>query len=98
MTITRHGNMRFKQRQKIKNKPEMERMTLLAIERGKQIQGASTSPDTKCYSFNGYYFIVTKNDERLVTVFRPNKLKTKDKKHMLDDIKIKEFSTELRYC
>ena len=97
MTITKHGVMRFKQRQKIKNNGEMQRKTVHAVKHGKLLEGASTSPDTKCYLFDGYCYIVAGNSERLVTVFRPKKHKSKNKKMLLDDIRIKEFNFELRH-
>lgn len=97
MTITKHGIMRFKQRQKIKNSTEMRRKVKCAVERGRLIQNASNSPDINCYSFDGFYYIVAGNNDRLVTVFRPRKHKTKGKKIMLENIKIKEFVVESRY-
>ena len=97
MIITKHGVMRFKQRQKIKNSGEMKRKVTCAVKRGKLLEHASSSSDTKCYLFDGYYYIVAGRNNRLVTVFRAHKPKLKSKKLMLDDIKIKEFNNELRY-
>ncbi len=96
MTLTKHGIMRFKQRQKIKNKDEMRRKLACAIERGKLLDDGTNQPGTKCYLFDGYCYIVTNKKKRLVTVFRPNKHKTKSKKSLLEDIKIKEFDNELQ--
>ncbi len=98
MTITKHGIMRFKQRQKIKNSTEMLRKTECAISRGKLLKNGSTSPNVNCYLFDGFYYLVAGNDDRLVTVFRPKKTTTKKGKKMkLEDIKIKEFISESRY-
>ena len=97
MTITKHGAMRFKQRQKIKNNAEMQRKTKCAVAHGKSLKNIPLSNDTRCYLFDGYYYIVSENKERLVTIYRPNKPKTKNKKLLLEDIKIKEFYNELRY-
>ena len=97
MTITKHGAMRFKQRQKIKNNSEMRRKVECAIERGKLLKNGSSSAETKCYSFNGFHYIVSDNNERLITVYRPTKQRFKGKKVMLEDIKIKEFLDESRY-
>ena len=96
MTVTKHGVMRFKQRQKIKNSAEMKRKTTCAVERGKLLKNTSSSPDINCYLFDGFYYLVAGNDERLVTVFRPKKHKAKGKKRMLEDIRIKEFVVESR--
>lgn len=98
MTITKHGVMRFKQRQKIKNNSEMKRKVTCAIRRGKLLNDVTDSPDTSCYLFDGYYYIVAGENERLVTVFRPHKHKLKNKKLMLDDIKIKEFNNERKFA
>ena len=98
MTITKHGVMRFKQRQKIKNNGEMERKVTCAIKRGKLLKDVTDSPDTSCYLFDGYYYIVAGENERLVTVFRPHKPKLKSKKLLLDDIRIKEFNSECRFA
>ena len=95
MTITKHGVMRFKQRQKIKNSAEMKRKVTCAVERGKLLKSTSSS-EINCYLFDGFYYLVAGNDQRLVTVFRPRKHKTKGKKIMLEDIKIKEFIVESR--
>ncbi len=97
MTITKHGAMRFKQRQKIKNSTEMLRKAECAVERGRLLKNSSNSPDINCYLFDGFYYLVAGNDDRLVTVFRPKKIKAKGKKTMLEDIKIKEFIIESRY-
>lgn len=97
MKITKHGVMRFKQRQKIKNTAEMVRKVERAIERGKLLKDSSNSPEINCYLFDGFNYLVAGNDDRLVTVFRPKKIKTKGKKIMLEDIKIKEFVIESRY-
>ena len=97
MTITKHGFMRFKQRQKIKNCTEMLRKAECAVERGRLLKNSSNSPDINCYLFDGFYYLVAGNDDRLVTLFRPKKIKTKGKKIMLEDIKIKEFVIESRY-
>ena len=96
MTITKHGVMRFKQRQKIKNSNEMKRKVDCAIKRGKLLKNVPLTPDTNCYLFDGYYYIVAGNRDRLVTVFRPKKPKTKSKQLLLDDIRIKEFQSELK--
>ena len=97
MTITKHGVMRFKQRQKIKNSAEMKRKVTCAVERGKLLKNTSSSSEINCYLFDGFYYLVAGNDQRLVTVFRRRKHKTKGKKIMIEDIKIKEFMIESRY-
>ena len=96
MIITKHGFMRFKQRQKIKNSTEMKRKVRHAVERGRLSKNISNSIEVDCYLFDGFYYMVADN-ERLVTVFRPKKTKTKGKKILLEDIKIKEFISESRY-
>ena len=96
MTITKHGVMRFKQRQKIKNSTEMRRKVACAVQRGKLLKNGSSSSEINCYLFDGFYYLVAGNDERLVTVFRPKKHHTKGKKIMLEDIRIKEFTVESR--
>ena len=57
MIITKHGVMRFKQRQKIKNSNEMKHKVYCAIKRGKLQKNIAYSPDTKCYLFDGYLFV-----------------------------------------
>lgn len=94
MIITKHGVMRFKQRQKIKNTKEMRRKTRCAIERGKEIKNG-TSSGISCYLFDGYYYIVAQSNKRLITTFRPRKPSWKGKKIMIEDIKIKEFKRSL---
>lgn len=98
MTITKHGVMRFKQRQKIKNSNEMKRKVDRAIKRGKLIDNVSTSPKTRCYLYDDYCYIVATNSDRLVTVFRQHKPQLKNKKLLLDDIKIKEFNYECKFA
>lgn len=97
MTITKHGVMRFKQRQKIKNNDEMKRKASFALERGKLLSDHKSNAKVRCYLFDGYYYIFDIKDDRLVTVYRPNKPKIKNKKLRTYDIKIKEFVSELRY-
>ncbi len=94
MTITKHGVMRFKQRQKIKNNHEMMHKVSCAIKRGKLLKNYSTSPKTKCYLHDDYYYIVTSRSLRLITVFRQYKPKLKSKRLLLDEIRIKEFNNE----
>lgn len=96
MVITKHGVMRFKQRQKIKNNSEMCRKAICAVQRGKLLKNNVSSSEINCYLFDGYYYLVSSNNERLVTVFRPNKPKLKKKKAIIENIKIKEFLNELR--
>ena len=96
MTITRHGVLRFKQRQKIKNNEEMRRKVDCAIKRGKLLKNASTSPDISCYLFDGYCYVIANNNERLVTVFRPYKTNRMNKKALLESILKKEFKNELK--
>ena len=97
MIITRHGFMRFKQRQKIKNNKEMARKAACAIERGKLIENGSCSKDTRCYLFDGYQYIVSNNNKVLITVFQQQKRKGKSKRTMLEDLKIKEQNYEINY-
>ena len=97
MIITKHGVMRFKQRQKIKNNASMRRKATCAVERGKLLKNYSCSTDINCYLFDGFYYLVAGSDDRLVTVFRQKKPKLKGKKVLLEDIKIKEFINESRY-
>ena len=94
MKITKHGVMRFKERQKIKNNTEMERKASRAVEKGRLLKDHSNSPDIYCYLFDGFYYLVAAKGERLVTVFRPNKAKRTSKKIMLEKIRIKEFQNE----
>lgn len=96
MIITKHGIMRFKQRQKIKNNREMQRKTIFAIERGKLLKDYSNSPDINCYSFDGFYYLIADND-RLVTVLRHKKQNKKRKKAILESIRLKELIHEYRY-
>ena len=96
MIITKHGVMRFKQRQKIKNNASMRRKATCAVERGKLLKNCTGSPEINCYLFDGFYYLVAGNDDRLVTVFRPKKPKLKCKRIMLENIKIKEFINESR--
>ena len=98
MTITKHGVMRFKQRQKIKNKDEMKRKVSCAIKRGKPLKDVGISPGTSCYLFDGYCYILARENKKLVTVFRQRKYKLKSKKLLLDDIRIKEFYNECRFA
>ena len=96
MTITKHGVMRFKQRQKIKNSREMERKVACAVKHGKLLENNKNSSDINCYLFDGFYYLLAGSNERLVTVFRATKPKRKSKKTMIENIKIKEFRTEKR--
>lgn len=98
MTITKHGVMRFKQRQKIKNNGEMKHKVICAIKHGKLLKDVANSPDLSCYLFDGYYYIIAGENKRLVTVFRPNRPKLKSKKLLLDDIRIKEFNVERQFA
>ncbi len=70
MCITKHGIMRFKQRQNIKNRAEMMRRFKLALTRGTLIPYGSDMPDTVCYRFNGYDYIVSSDNSILITTFR----------------------------
>ena len=76
----------------------MKRKVECAIRHGKLVNRIANALDTSCYLFDGYYYIVAGENKRLVTVFRPQKLKTKSKKMLLDDLKIKEFYKELRFA
>ena len=96
MTITRHGVLRFKQRQKIKNNEEMRRKVDCAIKRGKLLKNAANSPSISCYLFDGYCYVVANENERLVTVFRPYRTKAANKKKLLENIMKKEFYNELK--
>jgi|GEM_PF-1597829 len=97
MIITKHGIMRFKQRQKIKNNKEMKRKATCAIQRGKLLQDDSFSENTKRYLFDGYLYIFTNNNKVLITVFQKRKRKGKSKRTMLEDLKIKEHNHEINH-
>ena len=97
MIITRHGFMRFKQRQKIKNNREMERKATCAIQRGKLLPDGSYSENTRCYLFDGYQYIVSDNNKVLITVFQQRKRKGKSKRMMLEDLRIKEHNYEINH-
>ena len=98
MTMTKHGRARFKQRQKIKNTPEMTRKTFLAIERGTLIFDEHCKPGTLCYLFNGYKYIVSDDKEYLITVFPIKKQSTPKKKYLIDQIKKRYSALEARRC
>ena len=74
----------------------MRRRATCAVKRGKLLKDNPSSPGINCYLYDGFYYIVAGNDDRLVTVFRPKKPKTKGKKSKLEAIKIKEFNSELK--
>ena len=98
MIITKHGVMRFKQRQKIKNSLEMKRKVTCAVKRGKLLKITTNSPDINCYLFDGFCYLVAGDNERLVTTFRPKKSKHKNKRLMLEEVKIKEYINECNNC
>ena len=91
MIVTKHGVMRFKQRQKVKNKKEMRRKAAHAIQYGKIIKNKSKTTGTKCYLYNGFYYIFTDKEERLVTLFPQNKKKKMPKRDLLNQIFIKDY-------
>ena len=67
MTITKHGVMRFKQRQKIKNSAEMKRKATCAVERGKLLKNTSSSPEINCYLFDGFYYLVDRKKDVIIS-------------------------------
>ena len=76
---------------------EMKRKASFALERGKLLTDVKFNADVRCYLFDGFYYIFDIKDDRLVTIYKPNKPKIKNKKLKTYDIKIKEFMNDLRY-
>ena len=98
MHMTKHATARFKQRQKIKNSPEMMRKFALALKRGTILDGENTRPGTLCYVFDGYKYIVSADKEYLITVFPAKKPSSVSKRHLIDEIRVRQNKLEARLC
>ena len=98
MKLTKHAYARFKQRQKVKNAREMMRKYSLAIERGTLLVGESSQPQTLCCLFDGCKYIVTDDKKCLITVFRAKKASSANKKHLIEQLRMREYDTEARLC
>lgn len=85
MKVTKHAHARFKQRQNIKNEPEMERRITLAIERGSLLPNCSSQPNTLCYAFAGYKYIVSEDKNVLITVMGARKLGRTKKRFLIEE-------------
>ena len=98
MQMTKHATARFKPRQKIKNNPEMMRKFALALERGSILDGEHQRPGTICYVFDGYKYIVSEDREYLITVIPAKKPSSTSKRHLIDEIRVRQNKLEARLC
>lgn len=98
MKMTKHAYARFKQRQKIKNEGEMMRRFSLALRRGILLPDESSQPGTLCYLFNGYKYIVSADDETLVTVFSAKNPTEQTRHRLIDEIRMRQSIADVRWC
>ena len=96
MKMTKHAHARFKQRQKIKNKAQMIRKFELALERGTLLENGSSKPGSICILFGGYRYIVSEDKATLITVFPNKKFSETSRKHLVDELRMKQYETETR--
>lgn len=94
MKMTKHAYARFKQRQNVKNMGEMMRKFTLAVERGTLLVEGTNRPRTLCYLFGGFKYIVSEDKETLITVMRINKRPSATKRHLIDEIRMKQSRAE----
>lgn len=95
MKLSKHAHARFKQRQKIKNQEEMYRKFTLALERGTPLVDESNQRGTLCYLFDGYKYIVSENNEILITVFSAKKPSEVNKRYLIDEIRRRQYDEDV---
>lgn len=96
MKMTKHAHARFKQRQKIKNTPQMMRKFRLALERGILLAEGCSKPGTMCILFNGYRYIVSDDKATLITVFPEKRPSDTSRRHLIDKLRMKQYAAEAR--
>ena len=96
MRMTKHAHARFKQRQKIKNKPQMMRKFELALQRGTLLEDGSSKPGTLCILFNGYRYIVSDDNTTLITVFPEKRPSETSRRHLIDELRMKQYAAEAK--
>ena len=90
MTMTEHAHARFKQRQKIKNIPEMRRKMALAVERGMLLEEGSSRAGTLCYLYDGFKYIVSGDRQVLITVFSAKVPTDVNRRRLVEEIRIRQ--------
>lgn len=95
MRLSKHAHARFKQRQKIKNQEEMYRKFALALERGIPLMDESNQKGTLCYLFDGYKYIVSENNEILITVFPAKRPSERSRRYLIDEIRRRQYAEEV---
>lgn len=95
MKLSKHAYARFKQRQKIKNREEMYRKFTLALERGIPLVDESNQRGTLCYLFDGYKYIVSGNNEILITVFPAKKPSEVSRRYLIGEIRRRQYDEDV---
>ncbi len=96
MEISKHGRLRFKQRQNLKNPDQIIRKINLAMSRGNVVELTYKQADIVCYQYAGYRYLINTKMMKLVTTYRANPKPHPKRKTILETLWRREWQDMIR--